>query len=383
MKNTLKKFLCLCLGIALAGIGFNSSNASAQIAVTTPTITPSVEQAADAFAVAHMAYGRGNFYFTGVTNGISRNISADFTLQMVRNRWGFTQMSINGTNLPIDPAHPMWEIPPYLAGSVKDFQFNVQGYDANGQPVRYGYSYLPTLAPGDDISVVIYLNYKRTVVQFPLSGGHNASNTGIVSDDGNYNGYYDPQTGAFVVYYDPLNPPKSWLIIDERSNSIIGSVPFGGGSGGSPVASGNGFALNNQDDIPELYASNDNWSDSRSGLAINHTIVRNGTNLMGKVIIAHVSLATDYFSAFVNGLATSSVVQVYGVSADGTSHHIADWAQMPGQYQVVIPNVTGYTDYKIVVIGLSADPIGGFGVSVYDTTYPIYFGDGGGKGLTQ
>jgi hypothetical protein len=347
-------------------------------------VSPSVEQIADAFlASSRVSYWRGYYYyyFTGVTNNSSTNISANFTLQLVNGRWGFTQMNINGTELPIDLAHPMWEVPAYVKGSVHDFQFSLQGYDKNGQNVRYGFFYAPVLALSDDITVTIYLNYVQTRIPATLSGDHNSQNTTLVSDDGRYSGWYDPSTGSFYAYYDPISPPKSWLIIDQRNNGVIGSIPFKGKSGSASPDSGNGFVIVNEGDFPELIAdSNGTVTDSRSGLMMNHTVLRNGTNYAGKVTIARIAKASDYFTVFVQNVRVGSVAQVYGIDANGVMQHVGDWTMAAGQYQLVVPNVTGYTDYKVIVIGGPSDPVSGFGITIYDLLYQLNFGDGSGGG---
>ena len=366
--KTLKHILCL-MAVTLAMFA-ESNKALAQVVAPVGT-TVDIERIADAFAASHVSYWRGYYYFTSVTNNTSTNISVSFTLQLVNGRWGFTQMNINDNELPIDPAHPMWEVPPYLKGSVQNFQFSLQGYDKNGQPIRYGSFYTQVLAPSDDITVTIYLNYIQTRIRATLSGDHTAQNTTLVSNDGQYGGWYDPSTGSFYAYYDPINPPKSWLIIDERKNSVIGSVPFKAGfDGGASPDSGNGFILNNEGNIPELTADiAANSSDSRQGLKMDHTIVRNGTNYSGKFIDAHISNTNDYFTVFVQNVRVGTVVQIYGLDANGVMQHVGDWTMVSGQYELIVPNVTGYSDYKIVVIGAVSDPVSGFGVTIYDLQY--------------
>ncbi len=382
--KTLKNILCL--GALAVGFCIGTHTASAQTATVVLPVgsvqapTPGVEQIADAFAGSHVSYWRGYYYFTGVTNNISTDVSSSFTLQLVNGRWGFTQMNINGNELPIDPAHPMWEVPPYLKGSVQNFQFSLQGYDKNGQPIRYGFFYTQTLAPSDDIAVTIYLNYIQTRISVKLSGDHTAQNTTLVSDDGRYNGWYDASTGTFYAYYDPINPPKSWLIIDERNNSVVGSIPFkAGSSSGASPDSGNGFILTNEGGIPELTADfNANMSASLEGLMLDHTVARNGTNYTGKFIDAHISKTNDYLTVFVQNVRVGSVVQVFGLDANNVMQHVGDWTMTTGQYQLIAPNVTGYSDYKIVVIGAVSDPVSGFGITIYDLPYQLNFGGGGG-----
>ena len=349
--------------------------------VSTP-VSDDVEKVSDAFAGSKVSYWRGSYSFTGITNGIQTPVSSSFTIQLIGGQWGFTEMSVNGTELPIDPAHPMWQLPPYLAGQVSGFQFYLQGYDQSDKPVRYGNFWADSLAPNDDIKVTIYLNYRIVTIPFNLTGDEKAAFMKIESDDREhrYSGYYDSNSGQFYVSYDPVNPPRNWLVVDTRYNSVVRSLPFGGGPSNPLANAGYGFALVNQDGIPEISMdSSANWSGYVQGLASDNTITRAGSSYAGKIIIAHVSRPTDYMMVLLNGMKSGAVVQIFGLNAStGLMDHIGDWPVQSGQSWLNIFNVTGYTDYKVVVIGQPVDPINGFSISLYDLPYQWNTGGGGG-----
>lgn len=380
--KTIQKYLLAAL-MALCVV----YSSIAQTVVTAPVGTSAsvsdIEKIANGFAGAKVSYWRGSYYFDGVTNNTSKYMQSTFTIQLINGRWGFTQMSINGSELPIDQAHPMWQIPPYLAGSVKNFQFNLQGYDKNGQPVRYGYYYADTLAPNAPISVTIYLNYVMKKVPFDLPSGVPASAVSIVSDDGHYSGWYDAASGQFYIYYDPINPPTSWLVIDNRYNTIIGSRPFDGSPSGQGANTGNGVALINEGGIPELYlnSADTSWYGHLSGLSCDNPIIRSGASYSGKIVLSHVANTNDYHMVFFNNLRSGSIVQVYGLNTKtGKMDHLYDdWTVPSNQNYLNIYNISGYLDYKFVIIGAPSDPISGFGIDMYDSQGMWNVGIGGGE----
>ena len=367
----------------VAMVGFQlTSTVSAQNAVAAPTD----EQRADAIARSPVSYWRVYYSFTGVTNRgnttIVTNVSVSSVMQRVGGYWGFTAMNINGLDLSIDPNNPLRQIPLYTNGYVTNFYLNANGYNDAGQVVRFGGLNMSTLKPSDSIIVTIDLNSVQASVPYKLTGGHNSGNTIIRSDDGRYSGYYDQASQSFIVYFDPLNPPTGWMIIDTRNNTPYDDVAFGGGSTTAAASKGYGIVFVNDGRIAELAMDNyANIYGSLQGLPLDNSVSRNGKAYYSKFVDAYVSLPTDYVQAYVSGLRAGSIVEVDGLQSDGTMHHISDSSVMSGQSQVNIPDVTGYSAYKIVIYGAVSDPIYGATIQMYDTTYPWNTGGVIGKGV--
>lgn len=380
--KSIKNILAVAVAVI---IGFVASQSALAQVPTTPTggggSSVTDEKVADAFATLPVKYYRFSHDFTGVTNNISRSIHGEGVIKNVRGHWGIVQLNIDNVELPIDPRYPMYNLPPYLAGDVRNFNLNIWGMDENDTITRYGYFYKTSLAKSEEILVTIGLQNIRKVIPYTLPAGHTARNTGIVSADSQYQGYYDSNLGAFVVYFDPLNPPAYWLMIDLTN----GGTPFGphipfvgtGGGGVNNQNDGFGLVLKNQGGGEMILNQTDTWYLASQGLTPDKTATRNGTNYYAYYNNAQVQTSSDYLETFVYGMRAGSVIEVHGYKTDGTPVLLGKVTSTT-RWDTVVPNITGYTSYKIVVIGLPVDSINGFSIQCYDSTGPWSFSDDGG-----
>ena len=366
----MKTLSTLLVAIFIA-LGFNF-NLNAQVTVTMPVVggDPTVSQVADGLVLQKAAYYRCEAQF-------NRTNRMPCTLQKVAGHWAITQLSINGIDLPIDPAHPLWELPA-LKGVVTNFYFWVQGYDSSGRQTRFGGFSTKELRPGDDINVIVHLQNVRKTLPYKMPEGQTRENTALQDEAGQEVGWYDADAQEWVTHYDPINPPEKWLVVNTRTGEVIETIPFTNDGPVSPT--GNGIALNNQANIPEFALNNkgDSYAQAR-GLLLDYA----GSKFDGKVMVASVSQNSDYVQVYLTGLRSGSVVQVFSYSEGGLLTHIGDWQYNGGEKEggtLVVNDITGYTDYKFQVIGAVRDSIQGFGVTIYDTTYPWNTSGGGGGG---
>jgi hypothetical protein len=346
------------------------------VAQVVPTVVqPTASQYADGYSRYPAKYYTGGASFNETNNLL-------FTIQQVAGHWGFTRMSVNGVELPIDPDEPLLEFPRFMKGRTLNFGLYANGYDDAGHATRWGNFYTPELKQGDTVRIVVSLADVSRSIPWSLSGGQTPDNTGIQDDQGRQ-GWYDSRSGSWVVYYDPLNPPARWIVYDKRDNSVIVTIPF---SEATPVVSeSNGFALQNEGDVPEFELnSSGGWMLRRQGLPLNHDVEYFDAQYHGKVMIARVSSATDYMQVRVSNLRLGSIVRVYGYDDEWKPIHAGDWQLNHNGMDLQVQNVTGFTSYKLIVVGALLDPIPGFGITVFDSSGPWGYGSGGvGVGIVE
>lgn len=377
MKTNIKILIC-----ALVAFGFQLVS-SAQVTVPVPVENgPTIEHIANVFATAAMDYGQGWYWFTAVSNGVAKEVSGGYTLQRKDGRWVITQFSINGKDLPIDPAYPLLEFPPYKVGEVIDFQLNVQGYNASGKETRRGWFYKNSLYPEDEISITLSLNYVQESVPVDFTGDHTRWNTGIQSDDGRFGGYYNVDTGTFFADYDPIRPPQSWVIYDRRDNTVIKTVPFKGPSNENPPVpdSGFGLSLGLPKDIVEFSLSEEGRSDGFESLSMNHTVERSGFQYSAKIMLIAGQNPRDYVLVYGYSLQAGTVLEVHGVNPNGTSKLLNKGSVQEDSDYVRVDDSTGYAAYRIVFIGAVNNPLRGFSAYSYRSSYPQNSGGGGDGG---
>lgn len=328
---------------------------------------PSAEQIADGFAKAGVAaYWRGNSRFQDGPNSIDVN----FTLQPKAGRLGITQMRIGDREVPIDVNFPLWEFPSF-GRVVRNFNLNIDGYNAAGQVIRRGNFSKEELNPGEEIEITLDLERTYVSIPYEFSDGHTADNTKIETDDGNHEGYYDSRTESFVISYDPLQPPRGFNIIDKRDNHLIKNIPIEDvSSGGNGIQ--NGFSLNLQirGGTLETQLGEDNSSVSFSSLSLDQVVSRFGQECAAKIVLVHSDDTEKYLQVQAYGVRRGSRVEAYGLDTNGVMVFLGHRTAVNDfGHTLSVNNMRGYRTYKIVLVGNLLDPIGGANINLYQTDY--------------
>ena len=369
MKKSMKMALIglLTVGAVMVGMAQVISGGGSVNQVTD-------EQRADGFTKAGVVYWRGQF-----TMALSQTnkVQGYFTLQPKVGRWGITRLNIGDIEIPIDPGHPLWQIPAPKE-KVTNFWLRMDGYSSAGQPLRGGYFHSEKMTPGTDIVVQVQLMYVNVSLQYAFSGGHNAGNTIIRSTDGMYEGWYDTTSGAFVVSFDPLISPTEFVLIDTRNNSVFQTLPFPKGGGGNPADSNYGLSMDLAGSL-ETVLQKEDWQSTFQGIELSQTVNRSkdGTLTPARFVLVQAS-KDDYIQVRASGLRQGSVLEVWGVDGDRgvvfLNKAVVDNSLGWG-WTVGLSDNTGSSAYKIVVWGQAIDPIAKVDLYLYRSDYP--WGDGG------
>jgi hypothetical protein len=189
---------------------------------TTPVKVVDAELAASAFLVGAADYYHGSSYLEQTAvNGTYTWVQSDFTLRggKITKMTVYSAANPKGTEITV-PKGGFPGFPRNTVGQTRNFSLNLQGYDAGGQFVTYGYFGSQLLKSSDQIVVTLSPGSRLAKISFPRStipAGVDPNNLSL--QYGNSWASWNSYLEAFWVYVDPLADAQ-WVLIDRSTGFV-------------------------------------------------------------------------------------------------------------------------------------------------------------------
>ena len=345
-KNTMAKWIAVITAVGIISL---ASALRAQVATPVSGGGGSGGQAyedAETLAQGYLLHDRDHYVASLNSYGPNGNGPVVSMNMVLNNDLFITNMTVNGTNIPLPK--PLGGIP-IPASGFQDVNIQITAVDKYGATAAQSPQYYTNyLAQGTPLSFSMTPQFPPSAIQLQKGLDQGSIGVNLTGTTGGYSYYYDPSTGLLTIQvYDPSSTDVGYTITGGDGGLLAhGTLPFFQQLPGAGTATNSVFDLHNDGNVVILPIGTNGYN-YINNVPFDSNVQRNNQYVPAKVVgVTGVGNQKLYIYA---GNLYGGTVEVRQWTATGSMDVVPCTVTTDG-YGGVTTITTGYIDRAVVTV---------------------------------